>query len=97
MESAALIPALLTLRGAAERFGTGQVLDWGMSDSREEHVFVLRVWKEPASKVGWRASVVHLGSGSSVATTECRDIVDFVALRVAAGEERISCDKKIGA
>jgi hypothetical protein len=69
-----------------------------MSTSREEHVFVLRVWKEPAtSRVGWRASVVHL-------------IVDFIALRIAArdeqskeattfsiGEESITCDKKIGA
>jgi hypothetical protein len=86
------------------------VLDWGMSTSREEHVFVLRVWKEPArSRVGWRASVVHLGSGCSVAATECRDIVDFIALRIAArdehskdavgfstGEESSSCDKKIG-
>jgi hypothetical protein len=75
------------------------MLDWGMSDSREEHVFVLRVWKEPAtSSAGWRASVVHVGSGCSVAATECRDIVDFVALRVAAGgKESITCDKKTGA
>jgi hypothetical protein len=82
-----------------------------MSTSREEDVFVLRVWKEPArSRVGWRASVVHIGSGCSVAATECRDIVDFIALRIAAreehskeattfslGEESITCDKKIGA
>ncbi len=82
-----------------------------MNASREEHVFVLRVWKERAtSKVGWRASVVHLESGCSVAATEPRDIIDFIALRIAAGDEhstdasafspekeKISCDKKIGA
>ena len=54
-----------------------------MGDSREEHVFVLRVWKETAtSSAGWRASIVHLESGCSVAATDLRDIDDFIQLRI---------------
>jgi hypothetical protein len=59
-----------------------------MGASREEHVFVLRVWKEPAtSRVGWRATIVHLDSGCSVAATELRDIDDFIRLRIAPIDE----------
>lgn len=64
------------------------MLDWGMGASREEHVFVLRVWKEAAtSRVGWRATIVHLESGCSVAATELRDIDDFIRLRIASADE----------
>jgi hypothetical protein len=60
------------------------VLDCGMGTPREEHVFVLRVWKEAAtSRVGWRATIVHVASGCSVAATELRDINDFIRLRIA--------------
>ncbi|MGA8097486.1 MAG: hypothetical protein WB810_02380 [Candidatus Cybelea sp.] len=59
-----------------------------MGASREEHVFVLRVWKEAAtSRVGWRATIVHLESGCSVAATELRDIDDFIRLRIASVDE----------
>ncbi|MGA8534622.1 MAG: hypothetical protein WB615_10980 [Candidatus Tumulicola sp.] len=45
---------------------------------------MLRVWKEAAtSKAGWRATIVHLESGCSVAASELRDIDDFIRLRIA--------------
>jgi hypothetical protein len=55
-----------------------------MGISREQHVFVLRVWKEAAtSNAAWRASIVHLESGCRVSATEFRDIDDFIRLRIA--------------
>ena len=54
-----------------------------MGISREQHVFVLRVWKEAATSQAWRASIVHLESGCSVSATEFRDIDDFIRLRIA--------------
>lgn len=63
------------------------MIAWGMGASREEHVFVLRVWKEPtASRGGWRAAITHLESGCRVAATELRDIADFVRLRISEGD-----------
>jgi hypothetical protein len=54
-----------------------------MGESREEHVFVLRVWKEAATpSAGWRATIMHLESGCRVAATELRDIDDFIQLRI---------------
>lgn len=55
-----------------------------MAVSREEHVFVVRIWKEAAATLaGWRATVVHLPSGSNVAASDLRDINDFIQLRLA--------------
>ena len=63
------------------------MIDWGMGDFREEHVFVLRVWKEAAAvSAGWRATIVHVESGCSVAATELRDIDDFIRLRIAPAD-----------
>ncbi|HLY01977.1 MAG TPA: hypothetical protein VKR56_05705 [Candidatus Cybelea sp.] len=55
-----------------------------MDASREEHVFVLRIWKEPPpARVGWRATITDLKSGCKVAATELRDIADFIRLRIS--------------
>jgi hypothetical protein len=59
-----------------------------MGASREQHVFVLRVWTEAgSSRNGWRATIVHVESGCSVAATELRDIDDFIRLRIAPADE----------
>ena len=58
-----------------------------MDTSLEEHVFVLRIWKEAPPKVGWRATITDLKSGCKVAATELRDIADFVRLRISPTQD----------
>lgn len=54
--------------------------------AREEHSFMVRIWKEAAAaQAGWRATIVHLESGCTVAATDLRDIDDFIRLRIARG------------
>jgi hypothetical protein len=51
--------------------------------AREEHVFIVRTWREaPAASGGWRLSVLHVGSGMRLASSQIRDIDDFIRLRM---------------
>lgn len=62
------------------------------SSSREEHLFVVRLWREPAARNGeWRASIVHVESGQRLATTELRAIDDFIRLRITPEDDEIVC------
>jgi hypothetical protein len=50
---------------------------------REEHRFVLRVWREPsASRPQWRGSVYEASSALEIASSKLRDLLDFIALRL---------------
>jgi hypothetical protein len=51
----------------------------------ENHVFVIRVWRDgDRPRESWRASVLHVGSGQRLATTDLRDVEDFVRIRLRA-------------
>ncbi|MBV9645838.1 MAG: hypothetical protein JO043_00060 [Candidatus Eremiobacteraeota bacterium] len=51
--------------------------------SREEHVFLVRVWREPHGKgTPVRAVVEEVSSGHRLASTDLRDVEDFIRLRV---------------
>ena len=54
---------------------------------REGHVFVVRVWREGAPPLAqWRATVEDLAAGHRIATTDLRDIEDFIRLRILGDE-----------
>jgi hypothetical protein len=53
---------------------------------RREHVFVVRAWCEPAPVPQWRATVEDLSTGQRLATTDLRDVDDFIRLRIRAAD-----------
>jgi hypothetical protein len=54
---------------------------------RKDHRFVLHVWREPsAAPPGWRGSVYEVATTLSLASDKLRDLWDFIALRLGAGE-----------
>jgi hypothetical protein len=56
-----------------------------MESHAQRHVFVIRVWRDgDRPREPWRASVLHVGSGQRLATTELRDVEDFVRMRLRA-------------
>lgn len=55
---------------------------------REDHRFVLHVWREPsASAPAWRGSVYEVSSALSIASGRLRDLWDFIALRLGQGTD----------
>jgi hypothetical protein len=50
---------------------------------RDEHRFVLRIWREPsASGPEWHGSVVEVNSALSVASGELNELLDFIKVRL---------------
>ncbi|MFY9720284.1 MAG: hypothetical protein WAK16_11660 [Candidatus Cybelea sp.] len=55
---------------------------------REDHRFVLHVWREPsATPARWRGSVYEVSSALGIASGKLRDLWDFIALRLGHGSE----------
>ena len=53
------------------------------NDERQDHRFLLRVWREPsASKPVWRGSVYEVSTTLGIASGKLRDLWDFIALRL---------------
>jgi hypothetical protein len=53
-------------------------------DMREDHLFVLRVWREPSSSSpDWRATIEHIASGKRLSSTDLKDVDDFIRLSLA--------------
>ena len=51
--------------------------------SREDHRFVVRLWREPsASDPGWRGSVYEVSTALGLASCKLRDLWDFIMLRL---------------
>jgi len=56
--------------------------------TREDHLFVLRVWREAApSAPDWRATIEHVPTGQRLSSTDLKDVDDFVRLRLADDSE----------
>jgi hypothetical protein len=56
-------------------------------NNREEHVFVVRVWSERAGLAPqWRAVVEDVSTGHRLASTDLREVDDFIRLRIGAGD-----------
>lgn len=53
-------------------------------EERVEHLFLVRMWLEPAQAepVKWRGTVEHLPSGLRFNFISLRDLADFIALRL---------------
>jgi hypothetical protein len=52
--------------------------------AREDHLFVLRVWREAAtSSPSWRATIEHIPSGARLSSGDLTEIDDFIRLRLA--------------
>jgi hypothetical protein len=50
---------------------------------RQDHRFVLHVWREPsASDAEWRGSVYETSSALSIASARLGDLWDFIVLRL---------------
>jgi len=59
------------------------------SMEREDHLFVLRVWREAgAQSAGWCAAIEHVQSGKRLRSTDLREVDDFIRLRLADVFER---------
>jgi hypothetical protein len=60
----------------------------GGRSERQDHRFVLHVWREPsASAPAWRGSVYEVSSALSIASGRLRDLWDFIALRLGQGAD----------
>jgi hypothetical protein len=54
---------------------------------REQHVFVVRIWREPSARGGtWRGSVHEPTSDRRIASTSLHDLWDFIAIRLRSTE-----------
>jgi len=54
--------------------------------AREEHLFIVRTWREAsAAERDWRVSVLHVPSGTRLASSHLRDVDDFIRLRLEPG------------
>ena len=56
--------------------------------SREDHRFVVRLWREKsAGEPVWRGSVYEVSSALGIASNKLRDLWDFIMLRLNQGGE----------
>jgi hypothetical protein len=53
---------------------------------REEHLFIVRTWRQASAGQDWRVSVLHVPSGMRLASSQLRDIDDFIRLRIEPDE-----------
>jgi hypothetical protein len=52
--------------------------------AREDHLFVLRVWREAAaSSPSWRATIEHIPTGARLSSADLTEIDDFIRLRLS--------------
>lgn len=52
--------------------------------AREDHLFVLRVWREAApSAPSWRATIEHIPTGARLSSVDLTEVDDFIRLRLA--------------
>ena len=57
-------------------------------ESREDHRFVVRLWRErSAGEPVWRGSVYEVSSALGIASCKLRDLWDFMMLRLNQGGE----------
>lgn len=55
---------------------------------RNDHRFVLHVWREPsAAPPGWRGSVYEVATTLSIVSDKLRDLWDFIALRLSQASD----------
>lgn len=55
-------------------------------NKQEEHVFLVRVWSEPNGRASQlRAVIEEVSTGHRIASTDLREIDDFIRLRIRAG------------
>jgi hypothetical protein len=52
---------------------------------RDEHLFIVRTWREEPAGPDWKVSVLHVPSGLRLATSKLRDLDDFIRLRLERG------------
>jgi hypothetical protein len=51
---------------------------------REQHLFILRAWRERSSPDGaWRGSVKHVESGRTIVSADLDEVIDFIRVRLA--------------
>ncbi len=60
------------------------------SAGRLEHLFIVRVWQEPAQvkSAEWRGSVEHVPSGQRLYFISFNDLNDFIRLRLTSSAHR---------
>jgi hypothetical protein len=55
---------------------------------RENHRFVVRIWREAGStKPAWRGSVHDVSSATGIVSDKLRDLWDFIVLRLGRDVE----------
>ncbi len=59
------------------------------ASERSEHLFIVRVWQEPAQiQAGtWRGSIEHVSSGQRLYFTSFNDLNDFIRWRLVRTEQ----------
>jgi hypothetical protein len=55
------------------------------TSEREQHVFVVRVWRDDAAGA-WRGTIVDVESGQRLSSTDLTDVGDFIRLRLPENE-----------
>ncbi|HEV3091872.1 MAG TPA: hypothetical protein VGX91_10595 [Candidatus Cybelea sp.] len=64
---------------------------------REEHRFVLHLWREPSSSRGaWRGSIYEVASAARIASGKLRDLWDFVTLRLGQDPDERAPEEALG-
>lgn len=70
-----------------------------MQKNRIEHVFLVRVWREPGPDVAWRGSVDHVGSGKREYFSALGALVGHVEDRLASEatpDRHLDCVRREG-
>ncbi len=59
---------------------------------RHEHLFIVRVWQEPAQvrSGSWRGSIEHVPSGQRLYFVSLVDMDDFIRLRLALPSQNVA-------
>jgi hypothetical protein len=66
------------------RFHTIEIV-MDASDSRNQSLFIVRIWKESGrDKEAWRGSVEHIATGQRLYFTSLNDLNDFIQFKVEA-------------
>ena len=53
------------------------------TNEREQHLFIVRIWRERSSGNGsWRGSAKHIESGRVIVSADIDEITDFIRVRL---------------
>jgi hypothetical protein len=54
-------------------------------EEHEQHLFIVRVWREPSSRDdAWRGSAKHVSSGQIIVSADLNELTDFIRVRLAS-------------